>query len=230
MAIVIIINGIPGSGKSQFRRAIASHYKNVYKVVHFNDYPILLDIALSEQSLPVEERRVHLKEEGGKIGIDIRDRSVLLASLELLAAQVREYARERAVVLIEFARTSYANVWECFQSMENALFFFMHTPYDTCKERIQQRVLRGRSSDDQPIPEGAMMRYLEDGFLSWTNACDGARARVLDNSGDWDDTWREVQPYLDEVVYHSIRPGLWSGITLKSKRPAYKSLQWESQI
>lgn len=230
MAMFMYINGIPGSGKSHFRRAISNHYKDVCEVVNLNDYPILLSMAMEERTLPVEERQFRLREEGGTTGFDIRDRRVLSLALDRLAAQASQYARKSALVLIEFARTSYVDVWDRFPLMENALFFFMHTPYDICMERIQRRVLRGRSGDDRPISEGAMSNYLENGFSSWMKACHDRRRRVLDNSGDWNGIWTGVRPYLDEVVYPTVRPVLWFGADLKAERPSYQRFQWESEI
>lgn len=235
MPSIVYLNGRPGSGKSQFARAINAHYGSAGGVVILNDYYLLWEMCQEEQSWPEEKRRFRLHEQGEAIGFDILDHRVLPIALTRLAEEARRQQHAHKLVIIEFSRSNYAGIYDTFfpDLLEDAQFFFLSAPFDLCVQRIDQRAQRNLYRDDKPISEQVMRsRYYDDGYKSWFEACGHQQgARILHNAGSWARTWLEARAHLDPVMYSIARTALWSSTGYQQTRlSSYKGLNWRPQI
>lgn len=224
MAQYLFIHGRPGSGKSTLARAITQRYGGESNVETKNDYSILWDMFVEEQqNIAVSWPQFRRREQHGSVGFDILDRQVLRVALCALNEEACRYRREPKLVLLEFSRNNYTDIWTYFSQdiLKHAHFLFVRTPLETCIQRIQQRVKHQCYPGDRLVSEETMRaNYGGDGLAGLRSACEPGHLSVINNEGSWSDAWAETQGCLDEMLYRVAMPSVWSIADLKWARPS----------
>lgn len=220
MAVIVFLLGRPGSGKSQIARCIKGAEPAIavgegekcllvgWKVVHITDYKHLLLMFREEeeQSLDPEERCFESSEYGGfnvtNLGFS---RAVLEKALEQVNAEILqeiESEQEQKLILVEFARSDYRSINKVFDTkiLENAFVFYLQTDLEICVGRVHQRVRSPQWEDDSFVSHKIMTGYYQKEDLAGLLEIFGEkRIKLINNNGEWADTWIEVEIALTEI-------------------------------
>lgn len=231
MAKYLFTLGRPGSGKSSIGRAIIKAYGGTRHVEKLNDYPLLWEMFMQEERGQVTGHRLFRRsEKNGALGFEVLDRQVFPRALSMLDEQAARYHTQSKLVLIEFSRSDYADIFRYFRPhiMKNAHIFLMQASLETCIQRIDHRVARPRYEDDRLVAEETMHKYhQDDGSASLLAVCPPGQVSIIQNEGNPRDTWLEVKSRLDALLYQMPQaPGsaLWSLSDLKRPHTPFGSI------
>jgi hypothetical protein len=226
MAKFVFTVGRPGSGKSSIGRAISAAYGGERHVVKLNDYPLLWEMFMQEEQGQVAGRRQFRRaEKNGSVGFEVLDRQVFPLALCLLDELAGRYLAQPKLVVIEFSRSDYTDIFRYFRPyiMKNAHIFLLQTSLETCIQRIARRVERPCCADDRLVAEETVRKYhQDDGSESLLTICQPGQVSIINNDGHPRDTWLEVKGRLDALLYQVPRPALWSSSDLERPRAPFK--------
>lgn len=203
----VFLLGRPGSGKSTAARHIDMLVRDKgYSTCHINDYTLLLEMFHADKQRPKEERQFSPTHFGG---FDVLDFTVLddvLRRVEQKALKQRE--KENELVLLEFARGDYREVFEQFdlQFLRSAYFLFFEVNVDICMTRVLERSQYPASDDDHFISEGMLRGYYStenksyiEGLFPGRYKIDWDRIRVIENMGDWKEFGNNIKSFIDHI-------------------------------
>jgi hypothetical protein len=221
MAVVVFLLGRPGSGKSQIARCIkgdespaASDMEEKYlpenwETVHITDYKYLLRMFQEEekQRLDPEKRYFESSEHGGftvtNFGFSraVLDKALKQVNVEIL--QETKDEQKQKLILVEFARSDYRNIKNVFDTkiLESASVLYLQAELEVCVGRVHQRVLHyPRWEDDSFVPNDIMEGYYgEEDFVGLRRVFRKEKVEVINNNGDWNDTWVEVKGFIEKI-------------------------------
>jgi len=145
----VFLLGRPGSGKStaaiEMRRIAEG---KGWATKHIFDYQLLQEMFLREKKkfTPDQERKFLPQGPDECNGFDVLDFSVLDTVLEEMAEEVRKVeqrdSEQNELILLEFARDNYTRTLFLFgpDFLQDALLVYLKVDFDTCIDRIHQRV------------------------------------------------------------------------------------------
>lgn len=207
VSITIFLLGRPGSGKSTAARHIDMLARDrQWSSCHINDYTFLLKMFQDDSLKPEKERRFASTKLGG---FDVIDFSVLDEALRgVEQAALEEQQNENKVLLLEFARGDYREVFEQFNPLflRNAYFLFFEVNVDICVTRVNERALYPASEDDHFISEKMLKSYYSTENKAYMQevfaleyGIDPFRVKVVDNMGDWKEFGNQLKDFLHAI-------------------------------
>lgn len=218
MAVIVFLLGRLGSGKSQVARSIATEFSAIsssvkgysWKVVHITDYKFLLAIQQEDPDA------FELCKEGG---FRVKEFHVLHEALIKVKAEIEsEDIQKQKLILVEFARNTYEpEIWSAFDFpiMESAYFLYLKTDIKECMRRVRNRAANPQCGDDTFVPDDIMKGYYQEERPSdLYQIANEERVKIVDNNGEWHDTWNEIETYLQ-----SIRPSKSPSSVCKELQP-----------
>lgn len=222
MAVIVCLSGRPGSGKSQVARCIkgdefpvasSMKEKNLldgWEVVHITDYKHLLLMFQQEkevQELDPGERCFKPSEHGGfnvtEFGFSraVLDKALEQVNRDILQELENEQAQKQKLILVEFARSNYRSLKHVFDTkiLQNAFVLYLQADLKTCLGRVHQRVRHPRWEDDSFVSEEIITGYYQtEDFAGLFETFGENRVKLINNNGEWADTWIEVEASLTE--------------------------------
>lgn len=227
MAVIVFVSGRPGSGKSQVARCLADksldsssedHPWKDRQVVRITDYDILYNWFQEDKQKGLLGQRFEESEYGG---FRVTEFSVLHEALVEVNKKIKaeigsEKGLKKKLILVEFARSAYEQgIWSAFDSeiREQAYFLYLKADLQVCKKRVKRRVLDNplRCEDDTFVPADIMDGYYQqERFSDLYQIASPENVKVVNNSGEWDDTWNEVKEYFHAICSLQELP---SGLT-----------------
>ena len=149
MVTKVFFLGRPGTGKSTAAHEMRQLAEGRGWVTqHIFDYRFLQDMFLREKKelTPDQEKKFLPQGPEECNGFDVRDFSVLDTVLEKMAEEVRQVEQRNSekneLILLEFARDNYTRALFLFgpDFLQDALLVYLKVDFDTCIDRIHQRV------------------------------------------------------------------------------------------
>jgi thymidylate kinase len=205
----LFILGLPGSGKSTVSRAIIEYMNQTYRnwfVVRYCDYDILYNMFKRD----TRRKDFYPVKYGGFYVTNPAKYDLALTQLELDSYSCKHY--KYRLQIIEFSRGDYLKALNLFQDsfLYNSSFLFLYSDINMCIQRVKQRMKDPRSLDDHFVPECAFERFINaepEEYLRkvCTHVQESywgkhTRYRVIDSSGNIDDTLSQVKPFIDEMI------------------------------
>ncbi len=158
MVVKLFVLGRPGSGKTTAFRCIKELLEpEGWSVIRVRDYDILQEMFRND----AEQKRFRRIAHGG---FDVIDFSVLDEALMRLEEQVKTItynAKEKELIMIEFARDDYRNTLKPFSPnfRSETHTLFIEADMEICIQRIKKRVIKGRASDNHYVSEYILREY-----------------------------------------------------------------------
>ena len=214
MVTTMFLLGRPGSGKSRVARGIARYIQERgypwenWVVLHLTDYTYLFQMFQQEkQDGPASSGRRFAP--GAHQSFEVKDFSVLPQTLKQVNDAILPHLNNpRILVLVEFARNNYQEeIWKIFDQriLNRAYFLCLHAKLGTCISRIHKRVDPPIWPHDTFVSDEIMTSYYQDEqFTYLSENFSRKRLRVVENSGKWQDTWPEIQSFVDEIFTRQI--------------------------
>lgn len=202
-AKVFFVLGAPGSGKTTVATALKACWKRQgYRVISFNDYPLLLAMTAHEQhpgkssECPAQFHPI-MDRAGGLRGFTVIDLEVLEQVLCRVNRYICRYLDQPdTIILVEFARDEYPyeRVWQYFshEVRTTAHYLFCDTSFEVCLERVKQR--------PQRIDLEVMHSYYsKDGLPSLMQNCNLDRIEVFNTNETMQETHAQVAGFLEKT-------------------------------
>jgi hypothetical protein len=218
MANILVLTGIPGSGKSRAARFLNGEevwpgYQREwhacldgYQVKHITDYTFLHKWFLAEEQRgPVHGKQRYFRRTSYG-GFDIMYPEIVLPyALQLVNAEASRYLQhEKTLILIEFARRDYyPSTWEPFHAeiLRHAHHLHFRADIETCVQRVERRSRYQSYPDDQYVSKQVMRSYYqEDGLASLRQTRGEKRVTAINNSGEWSEACREIYRALAMTI------------------------------
>lgn len=210
MALKLFILGLPGSGKSTISRQFTTYLKNRnWESFHFSDHVILRDMFLND----TEGKIFRATDHGGFDVLDLNAFDIALqvldTALKKLEQGINQYltsAKQKEIVLIEFARNDYQRAFRQFSDtfLHDSYFLFLDVETDICKRRIQERIANQSSEDDFYVSDYTFSTYYyeDDGWfipqiLANEYGVGEERVKIIDNNGSLSDSIAQVNQFVD---------------------------------
>ena len=208
----LFILGLPGSGKSSVARYTATYLEDKnWKSIHLSDHVILQGMFHTD----TEGKLFRATDHGGFDVLDLNAfdmaLQVLDTALKKLEHEINQYltfAKQKEIVLIEFARNDYQRAFRQFSDafLHDAYFLFLDVNLDICKRRIQERIANRTSEDDFYVSEYIFSTYYhkDDGhsitqILASDRGIDEQRVKIIDNNGSLSDSIAQVCQFVDAM-------------------------------
>jgi adenylate kinase family enzyme len=206
MAVKLLVLGLPGSGKSGIARYIATYIGDKgWESTHFNDYATLQKMFHDD----TESKQFKPAEHGG---LDVLDHTVFDTALQRLEQEVNQYllsAKQKEIMLIEFARNDYLRAFQQFSEifLQDAYFLYLDTKVDICKQRIRKRIENPIYADDYYVSEFIFEtyyhidngQYLSD-ILERDYELNKQRLKIIDNNCSLEAASKKIDPFIDTIV------------------------------
>ena len=198
MLVKLFVLGRPGCGKSKTVQYVSEFVESRgWNTYHFKDYNIL-EKMYQEDTLQVRFRPTEHK------GFDVLDIFVFDEVLPLLEKKILTRIasiEEHKFITIEFAREDYGNALKQFSQafLQDAHFLFIDSDFETCKQRIQERIIHPMTDDDHFISDYALDTYYVNQYPPQDENIK-SRLTVIENQGSWDDTAKEIDSIVQQIL------------------------------
>jgi adenylate kinase family enzyme len=209
MVVKVFVFGCPGSGKSTASASIeliAQDNLDKWSTFRINDYEIL-DCWFHEDKIHERFRPIEYG------GFDILISEIYDEALEILKDEVLKYqsSRENELIIIEFARCDYKHALEQLGNgfIQNAYFLFLEADFDTCIQRIHDRVHHQVTLDDHFVSDFVLECYDQPNnvstnisLLKTTFGIDNWRIKTINNSKNCELVGfnNEMKNFVDYII------------------------------
>jgi thymidylate kinase len=220
MLIKIFVLGRPGSGKTTaFRRISAIIKDKGWPVTRIRDYGILQSMSRDA----IEGKKFRPTDHGG---FDVVDFSVLDNALVEVERQVKLRmltAREKELVVVEFARSDYKTGLEPFspEFLQDVHMLFIDADVETCIQRVHQRVAKGLAPDSHFVSDHILRGYYGNDNRSYmkylaelsAEARRGEKSTMgvvqcIENTGSLDDFHTAIDDFI--ITFVEQEEGAWN--------------------
>lgn len=198
MFVKLFVLGRPGCGKSKTAQHVAEFVKSKgWNTYRFKDYDILEKMFLEDTSQvrfrPTEHE-----------GFDVLDSFVFDEVLLLLEKNIYNNIisiEERGFITIEFARENYDKAFKQFSQsfLQDAYFILINTNFETCKQRIHERITHPVTADDHFVSDFALDTYYRNQYLP-TDKRIKRRLKVVENQDLWEDCAKEINRIIKKIL------------------------------
>lgn len=197
MIVKLFLLGRPGCGKSSATRHIIKHIQNKKRLIkRFKDFDILKE--MSEQ-----EQYKHSFKPTFYDGFDVIDHYVFDVALKELETRIYDYipkANANEIIIIEFARSDYVEAFQRFFSfmLQDAHVLFIDTNLDACIQRVKQRMIKPKSTDDHYVSEEAIQKFYTEQVFPDNSKFQG-KFEKIENNGSLQEFIKKVDNFVDII-------------------------------
>ncbi len=220
MIVKLFLLGRPGCGKSSAAKYIETFVKEIedkgFSAYRFKDFDILDEMSKDGRYSKYFMRTFYQ----GHEGFDVLESFMLDIALEELDKRLQHhitYVRSNQLLLIEFARTNYIEALAKFslEVLQDAHFLFIKLELERCIERIENRMIDPKSSDDHYISKEMLQRYythqhfpipnedLMEGKFKVVNKQGSSvegKFKIVDNRGPFKEFEMNVDNFVKKIV------------------------------